>query len=128
MNVLLWILGILGLLGGVFLGIDEEELLWIVSGVITFAIFGGFATVIGLLKEISSNTANLKADIAKLRASSTILPDQNPGSETTPSEQTVETDLAVKDKFVCKSCGATSTGWYQKCPHCGAVGKMERNI
>lgn len=30
-------------------------------------------------------------------------------------------------KFVCTECGAYSTGWYQKCPNCGAVGKMKKN-
>ena len=28
--------------------------------------------------------------------------------------------------FVCRSCGTKNTGWYQKCPNCGAVGKMEK--
>lgn len=30
-------------------------------------------------------------------------------------------------KFVCKKCGNFSSGWYQTCPHCGAVGAMEKN-
>ena len=29
-------------------------------------------------------------------------------------------------KFVCKACGNYSTGWYQTCPNCNAVGKMEK--
>ena len=38
-------------------------------------------------------------------------------------------NIGVSDsnKFICKSCGMTSSGWYQTCPNCGAVGKMERN-
>lgn len=29
-------------------------------------------------------------------------------------------------KYICNSCGKPSTGWYQTCPNCGAVGKMEK--
>lgn len=28
--------------------------------------------------------------------------------------------------FKCSECGCGSTGWYQKCPNCGAIGKMEK--
>ena len=29
-------------------------------------------------------------------------------------------------RFVCHDCGKKHTGWYQKCPHCGANGQMQR--
>ena len=29
-------------------------------------------------------------------------------------------------KYICKQCGTYHTGWYQKCPTCGAIGKMEK--
>ncbi len=29
-------------------------------------------------------------------------------------------------KFICKACGSYSSGWYQTCPVCGAVGSMEK--
>ena len=44
--------------------------------------------------------------------------------EDVPSQRENNT---VQDKFICTSCGTGSTGWYQECPHCGAVGKMQRN-
>lgn len=36
-------------------------------------------------------------------------------------------EVRNQHKFVCTACGNFSTGWYQTCPHCGAVGKMERS-
>ena len=41
----------------------------------------------------------------------------------------VEINDAVADdtkKFVCDNCGTLQTGWYQKCPNCGSVGKMRK--
>lgn len=38
-----------------------------------------------------------------------------------------EDNIKTLKKFVCTECGAYSTGWYQKCPSCGAVGKMKKN-
>lgn len=37
------------------------------------------------------------------------------------------TPVSVSDskKYVCSACGAFCSGWYQKCPSCGAIGKME---
>lgn len=29
-------------------------------------------------------------------------------------------------KFICRACGSYASGWYQNCPKCGAVGKMEQ--
>ena len=37
-----------------------------------------------------------------------------------------DTPKPVEKRFVCRNCGEKSTGWYQACPHCGAVGKMEK--
>lgn len=30
------------------------------------------------------------------------------------------------NRFICQNCGKIRSGWYQKCPDCGAVGKMEK--
>ena len=30
-------------------------------------------------------------------------------------------------KYICDSCGFYSSGWYQKCPKCGAAGTMKRS-
>ena len=35
-----------------------------------------------------------------------------------------ETATAVENKYVCLNCNTYHSGWYQTCPHCGAVGKM----
>ena len=35
-------------------------------------------------------------------------------------------NLREQNKFICKQCGTYHTGWYQKCPTCGAIGKMEK--
>ena len=39
----------------------------------------------------------------------------------------VET-VSPAEKFICENCGKTSSGWYQTCPNCGAVGKMKKNM
>ena len=36
----------------------------------------------------------------------------------------LESERARK-KYICKQCGVLNSGWYQTCPNCGAVGKME---
>lgn len=51
-------------------------------------------------------------------------------SDTTEGSSSLNTATADTDpstRFVCKKCGNYSTGWYQTCPHCGAVGAMEKN-
>lgn len=42
-----------------------------------------------------------------------------------PETQT-EIASSAEKRFVCNNCGKLSTGWYQTCPSCGAVGKMEK--
>ena len=58
----------------------------------------------------------------KMLAGSTKSANQEPEGR---SEQ--ESLQDASKKFVCTECGAYSTGWYQKCPSCGAVGKMKKN-
>lgn len=41
-----------------------------------------------------------------------------------PAVPTAANDPNADYRFQCQSCGHLSTGWYQKCPHCGAEGKM----
>ncbi len=41
-----------------------------------------------------------------------------------PAGSSVASDPNADYRFQCQRCGHLSTGWYQKCPHCGAEGKM----
>ena len=34
--------------------------------------------------------------------------------------------VSLNYRFVCSACNTPSTGWYQKCPSCGAIGKMDK--
>ena len=45
-------------------------------------------------------------------------------SDATQGPSASETEPPMR--FICSACGNYSTGWYQTCPHCGAVGKMEK--
>lgn len=65
---LIWILAIVSSIGCVILGFGDGDIIWVAAGIVCFAILGGFASVIGLLKEISSNTADIKKQLAKLEA------------------------------------------------------------
>ena len=50
-------------------------------------------------------------------------------SDTTDGSSSLNTAIEDTDpskRFVCKKCGNYSSGWYQTCPHCGAVGTMEK--
>lgn len=61
MSTLLWVLAALDLIGGIIIGSEIDNMIvGITIGVVGFAILGGFATVISLLQEISSNTSDLK--------------------------------------------------------------------
>ncbi len=42
------------------------------------------------------------------------------------SSTTKLTTVNPEKKYVCRACGNYSTGWYQKCPKCGTVGRMEK--
>lgn len=44
---------------------------------------------------------------------------------TVQTNKPVDPDVAQKP-FVCKKCGATSTGWYSTCPNCKAQNSMEK--
>ena len=66
MELLLWILATLSLIGGVILGIDEEEIVWVASGLVSFALLGGFAVVITILKEMSNQLYSVKDVLAKI--------------------------------------------------------------
>ena len=73
------------------------------GGLVTGAFFGIISLIVGAIKS---------AFTGKKKDTEDSLP-----AETEPNPM----------KFVCTACGQYSTGWYQTCPHCGAVGKMERN-
>lgn len=50
-------------------------------------------------------------------------------SDTTDGSSSLNTAIEDTDpskRFVCKKCGNYSSGWYQTCPHCSAVGTMEK--
>ena len=66
MESLLWILAVLSLIGGILLGIAEEEITWAASGLVSFALLGGFAVVITILKEMSNQLYNVKDVLAKI--------------------------------------------------------------
>ena len=50
------------------------------------------------------------------------------GKKKNAPPETVQETPSVPDpnKFICRSCGKTSAGWYQVCPSCGAAGRIER--
>lgn len=43
-----------------------------------------------------------------------------------PVSEDVKQEVAIR-KYICDSCGFYSSGWYQKCPKCGATGTMKRS-
>ncbi len=49
-----------------------------------------------------------------------------PAPSTATSSTTKLTTGDPEKKYVCRACGNYSTGWYQKCPKCGTVGRMEK--
>ena len=55
-----------------------------------------------------------------------ILADDASKIEKTATNQEKDTTKNEK-KFVCRKCGTYHSGWYQTCPHCGAIGKMEES-
>lgn len=54
--------------------------------------------------------------------------DENTNAGETPAGTEVSTAQLPLDarKFICENCGALSTGWYEKCPNCGADGRMRK--
>lgn len=60
MSTLLWVIAVLDLIGGILLAVEMESFVWVVAGIVTFAIIGGFATVISTLNDILSKMPRLK--------------------------------------------------------------------
>ena len=118
---LLRIIAILTFIGGALIGFEEgqgyyefyfEEAMPYWAGTfVAGSVFLGFAEIITLLQGINDK-------LNKAPQGDNDNHDQIPGDATQES-QTVY-------RFVCRSCGKKNTGWYQKCPNCGAVGKMEK--
>lgn len=71
----------------------------IIAGMIVAGVAAGIRAIFGGKKENKS-------------AEGTVQPKEEPISE---------------EKFICRNCGKTSSGWYSKCPNCGAVDQMEEN-
>ena len=60
MSTLLWVIAGLDLLGGIVLAVEMESFVWIMAGIVMFAMIGGFATVISLLSDIHGKIPSLK--------------------------------------------------------------------
>ena len=144
MDVLLWILATASLIGGIYLGVEEEEILWFASGLVSFAVLGGFASVIGNLKEISSKLTDVKGELTQLRAEESRRQTQNSpeaadGADAGTAEKQVpaenqiikETHSAVNQEmpkvphiFYCRNCGAafggTAENKPEKCSKCSS--------
>lgn len=115
---LLRIIAILTFIGGAILGWSagdgyrtfyfEEALPYWAGTFVSGSVFLGFAEIITLLQGINDKLYKIPKDHHEKIA-----------GDATQESQTVY-------RFVCRSCGTKNTGWYQKCPNCGAVGKMEK--
>ena len=60
MSTLLWVIAVLDLIGGILLAVEMESFVWVIAGIVTFAMIGGFATVISTLNDILSKMTSLK--------------------------------------------------------------------
>lgn len=61
---------------------------------------------------------------AILKSRSVVIADSSKAQES--ADVVVEKPTTENYKYICNNCGKLSTGWYQTCPSCGAVGKMEK--
>ena len=53
---------------------------------------------------------------------------QGKDNQISENSTAVQNQKADENRFICTTCGTTNKGWYQTCPHCGAVGKMKKNV
>ena len=85
MSAVLWVLAVLDLIGGFIIGNEiNNPIVGITIGVVGFAILGGFAAVINLLKEISLSTSNLNDSIAHLSEIEKLLKAKNDSPSSDP--------------------------------------------
>ena len=66
MNVLIWVLAVLSLIGGTLAGFGEGEPILFAGGFVSFAMLGGFASVITLLKQMSSKISEMQNEETEL--------------------------------------------------------------
>ncbi len=104
-STLLWILAVLDLIGGLVIGNQIHSMVvGITVGVIGFAILGGFATVIDLLKSIDSKISRLNYG-------------SSGSSETQKATVRSSEPFFVATRANQQSAVAKGEGW--KCPKCG---------
>ena len=65
-----------------------------------------------------------KGTMEKVKKETPSAPPPRPQHVVAQPRNTTNTSRDEK-RFVCRSCGKISTGWYQSCPNCGAIGKMD---
>ena len=96
MEILLWILAVLSLLGGLFLAIEEDYFVWLIAGLVSFAMLGGFASVISSLKGIQ-NTLNIENYTSKeiISLLKELKSDSSNVSSNPPTTQIAENDEEI---------------------------------
>ncbi len=119
MGTLLWILAILSLIGGFFAAIGEEEFVWLAGGLVSFALLGGFATVIARLTEIRDTLDRISKEMPFAKPAPAV---PVPAVSTQPRQ---EPPRKPDVKFRCAKCKKETTGYSEVCPHCGAKGALE---
>ena len=65
MAVMLGILAAISLVGGFLLALTDENIVWAVSGIVSFAVLGGFASILTFLKEIRDNQNIIISELKK---------------------------------------------------------------
>lgn len=113
MAVLIGILAALSLVGGVLLALGEQNVVWLVSGIVSFAILGGFSSMLGLLKEIRDNQ---KVIITHLKEGDYNTEQSGRGSTT----QSTSSSSAARNHKTCPSCGEDNSSVAMYCHVCGA--------
>lgn len=67
MDIFLWVFAIVGLVAGIVVSANTGNDWWSVIGILSFAVSGSFASIIGLLKKMSSKLLDVSAELALLR-------------------------------------------------------------
>lgn len=100
-----------------------------VKGRTGFAWFTGIWTVLAFIIAFSGGTQYAVAPGGLFLIIAICMKKEGADSPVKSESAPANDVLLVSDpskKYICKACGNYSTGWYQTCPNCGAIGKMEK--
>ena len=97
-----------------------------VKGRSGFAWFTGIWTALAVIMSLSGGSKYAVGPGVLFFAIAIGMKKDRPSDSNAQNNSKNEPSVDGSKKYICTRCGGYSSGWYQTCPSCGAVGKMDK--